>query len=205
MCHEPFNSPAAFFDHALTRYRMALPTGARIDYRVQPNMRSLQSVPVFRVAKTARFPRRRSVARSKLASPVPAITVANDLAIRRALEGAGVAFIDENGSKVRDGISCPRSTTEFAQPLHESCGPLAHGGRRERAQEFYGRKPPLAAALPRRAATRRRRSRRSLSRRFRSSTPSSFWNARSTACRPRGAWPRAAKTSRRWSMTSSSG
>jgi cytochrome P450 len=31
----------------LTRYRMALPTGARIDYRVQPTMRPLQSVPVL--------------------------------------------------------------------------------------------------------------------------------------------------------------
>jgi transposase len=39
---------------------------------------------------------------------------------------------------------------------------------------------------------------RSLSRRFRGSTPSSRWNARSTACRPRHAWPRAARTSRRW-------
>ena len=44
----------------------------------------------------------------------------------------------------------------------------------------------------------RRRSRRSLSRRFRSSTPSSRWSARSTACRPKRAWPRAARRSRRW-------
>jgi cytochrome P450 len=31
----------------LTRFRMALPAGARIDYRVQPTMRPLQSVPVL--------------------------------------------------------------------------------------------------------------------------------------------------------------
>ncbi|MPZ35718.1 MAG: IS66 family transposase [Rhodospirillales bacterium] len=44
----------------------------------------------------------------------------------------------------------------------------------------------------------RPRSRRSRSRRCRSSMPSSRWNARSTACRPRRASPRAAKTSHRW-------
>jgi hypothetical protein len=52
---------------------------------------------------------------------------------------------------------------------------------------------------PRRRAIRSRpRSRRLLSKRFRSSTPSSRWNARSTAGCPRRAWPRAAETSRRW-------
>ena len=31
----------------LTRYRMSLPRDARIDYRVQPTMRPLQSIPVL--------------------------------------------------------------------------------------------------------------------------------------------------------------
>ena len=52
---------------------------------------------------------------------------------------------------------------------------------------------------PRRRATRSPQPfRRLLSRRFRSSTPSSCWSARSTACRPSSAWRRVAKTSRRW-------
>ena len=55
---------------------------------------------------------------------------------------------------------------------------------------------------PRRRATRSRpRSRRSPLRRFRGWTPSSSWNARSTARLPTSAWPRAAGTSRRSSTT----
>jgi hypothetical protein len=49
-----------------------------------------------------------------------------------------------------------------------------------------------------------RRSRRSLSRRFRSSTPSSRWSARSTARHPKRAWPRAASPIPATSATASS-
>jgi hypothetical protein len=39
----------------------------------------------------------RTIRRAELAEGRTSITTANDLAIRRALEGAGVEFIDENG------------------------------------------------------------------------------------------------------------
>src|SRR6185436_4140044 len=60
---------------------------------------------------------------------------------------------DELGHDFREAFAAPLSPaildrdraaldpTEFAQPLHKSCGPFAHGGRRERAQESDGRKP----------------------------------------------------------------
>ena len=52
---------------------------------------------------------------------------------------------------------------------------------------------------PRRRATESRpRSRRSLSRRFRRSTPSSRWERSINGLSPKRAWPRAARTSRRW-------
>jgi hypothetical protein len=38
-----------------------------------------------------------TVKRAELAEDKTALTVANDLAVRRALEAAGVEFIDENG------------------------------------------------------------------------------------------------------------
>ena len=38
-----------------------------------------------------------TIRRAELADDVTSLTVANDLAIRRALESAGVEFIDENG------------------------------------------------------------------------------------------------------------
>jgi hypothetical protein len=39
----------------------------------------------------------RTIRRAELAERDPSVTSANDLAIRRALEAAGVEFIDENG------------------------------------------------------------------------------------------------------------
>ena len=39
----------------------------------------------------------RTIRRAELAERQPALTAANNLAIRRALEAAGVEFIDENG------------------------------------------------------------------------------------------------------------
>ena len=39
----------------------------------------------------------RTIRRAELAEREPALTAANNLAIRRALEVAGVEFIDENG------------------------------------------------------------------------------------------------------------
>ena len=56
----------------------------------------------------------------------------------------------------------------------------------------------LPTLLRKRARESKPRSRRSRSRRFASSTRSSRWNARSTACRPRSAWRCAARTSRHW-------
>lgn len=38
-----------------------------------------------------------TIKRAELAEDETSLTVANDLAVRRALEGAGVMFIDENG------------------------------------------------------------------------------------------------------------
>ena len=38
-----------------------------------------------------------TIKRAELAAGVTSMTVANDLAVRRALEAAGVEFIDENG------------------------------------------------------------------------------------------------------------
>jgi hypothetical protein len=38
-----------------------------------------------------------TIRRAELKESVTALTTANDLAIRRALEAAGVEFIDENG------------------------------------------------------------------------------------------------------------
>jgi ribosome-binding protein aMBF1 (putative translation factor) len=38
-----------------------------------------------------------TVKRAELADDETSMTVANDLAVRRALEGAGVIFVDENG------------------------------------------------------------------------------------------------------------
>ena len=38
-----------------------------------------------------------TIKRAELASEETSLTVANDLAVRRALEAAGVIFIDENG------------------------------------------------------------------------------------------------------------
>ena len=63
----------------------------------------------------------------------------------------------------------------------------------------------LPTSPPTRASRNRRRSRRSPSRRFGGWMPSSCWNGRSTACRPRSAWPRAAETLHRWSTASSIG
>jgi DNA-binding XRE family transcriptional regulator len=40
---------------------------------------------------------RNTILRAELAENQTSLTVANDLAVRRALEGAGVEFIDENG------------------------------------------------------------------------------------------------------------
>ncbi len=56
----------------------------------------------------------------------------------------------------------------------------------------------LPTSLRRRARGSRPRSRRSRSRRLGSSTPSSRWSVRSMACRPRRAWLRAVRISRRW-------
>ena len=39
----------------------------------------------------------RTIRRAELAEPQTALTAANNLAVRRALEAAGVEFIDENG------------------------------------------------------------------------------------------------------------
>jgi len=39
-----------------------------------------------------------TIRRAELSESETSMTAANDLAIRRALEGAGVEFIDENGS-----------------------------------------------------------------------------------------------------------
>jgi hypothetical protein len=39
----------------------------------------------------------RTIRRAELAEPHTALTAANDLAVRRALEAAGVEFINENG------------------------------------------------------------------------------------------------------------
>jgi hypothetical protein len=39
----------------------------------------------------------RTIRRAELAEPQTALTAANNLAVRRALEVAGVEFIDENG------------------------------------------------------------------------------------------------------------
>ena len=41
-----------------------------------------------------------TIRRAEVAEEVTSLTLANDLAIRRALEGAGVVFIDENGGGV---------------------------------------------------------------------------------------------------------
>jgi DNA-binding XRE family transcriptional regulator len=41
---------------------------------------------------------RNTILRAEVADDQTSLTVANDLAVRRALEGAGVEFIDENGS-----------------------------------------------------------------------------------------------------------
>jgi hypothetical protein len=41
-----------------------------------------------------------TVRRAALTETETSLTVANDLAIRRALETAGIEFIDENGGKV---------------------------------------------------------------------------------------------------------
>jgi transcriptional regulator with XRE-family HTH domain len=38
-----------------------------------------------------------TIRRAEAADDMPSLTTANDLAIRRALESAGVEFIDENG------------------------------------------------------------------------------------------------------------
>ena len=38
-----------------------------------------------------------TIRRAELTEEETSLTVANDLAVRRALEGAGVEFIDENG------------------------------------------------------------------------------------------------------------
>jgi hypothetical protein len=38
-----------------------------------------------------------TIKRAELADDATSMTVANDLAVRRALEGSGVIFIDENG------------------------------------------------------------------------------------------------------------
>ena len=38
-----------------------------------------------------------TIRRAELAEEETSLTAANDLAVRRALEGAGVEFIDENG------------------------------------------------------------------------------------------------------------
>jgi hypothetical protein len=38
-----------------------------------------------------------TIRRAELANEVTALTTANDLAIRRALEAAGIEFIDEDG------------------------------------------------------------------------------------------------------------
>jgi hypothetical protein len=38
-----------------------------------------------------------TIKRAELAEDETSLTVANDLAVRRALEAAGVVFIDENG------------------------------------------------------------------------------------------------------------
>jgi len=38
-----------------------------------------------------------TIRRAELVEDVPSLTAANDLALRRALEAAGVEFIDENG------------------------------------------------------------------------------------------------------------
>jgi transcriptional regulator with XRE-family HTH domain len=38
-----------------------------------------------------------TIRRAELTEPATSLTISNDLAIRRALENAGVEFIDENG------------------------------------------------------------------------------------------------------------
>jgi hypothetical protein len=38
-----------------------------------------------------------TIRRAELAEDLPSLTTANDLAVRRAFEAAGVEFIDENG------------------------------------------------------------------------------------------------------------
>jgi DNA-binding XRE family transcriptional regulator len=40
---------------------------------------------------------RNTILRAEIADDQTSLTIANDLAVRRALEGAGVEFIDENG------------------------------------------------------------------------------------------------------------
>jgi hypothetical protein len=39
----------------------------------------------------------RTIRRAELADEAPTMTVANSVAVRRALENAGIEFIDENG------------------------------------------------------------------------------------------------------------
>ena len=51
-----------------------------------------------------------TIKRAELAAEETSMTVANDLAVRRALEAAGVEFIDENGGG--PGVRLRKSSTQ---------------------------------------------------------------------------------------------
>ena len=110
--------------------------------------------------------------------------------------------------------------SSISQAIPGSCKPMPMPGSKSStspvANRDRSRKPdagPMPAGscsrlptlLLMRATANQRRSRRSRSRRFRSSTPSSRWSGRSTVGRPMHAWRRAAKTLALLSMTSLGG
>ena len=88
----------------------------------------------------------RTIRRAELADGETSMTAANDLAVRRALEAAGVEFIDENGSG--PGSACERrNNTENANNI----------GRPENAGGNQARVPSIA---PRAFEPHRQRDRR---------------------------------------------
>jgi hypothetical protein len=66
----------------------------------------------------------RTIRRAELADHHTTLTIPNDLAIRRALEAAGIEFIDENGGIRRRCFSGSVDTAERRYTIGKQ-----HGGR----------------------------------------------------------------------------
>jgi hypothetical protein len=61
-----------------------------------------------------------TIRRAEVAEQVTSFTAANDLAVRRALEAAGVEFIDENGGG--PGVRLRKGQCGFENPSGENLG-----------------------------------------------------------------------------------